>query len=31
MSPLTPPLPGQERETSFLRHEFVFERMIDAS
>jgi hypothetical protein len=31
MSPLTPPVPGHERETSFLKHEFVFERMIDAS
>jgi hypothetical protein len=30
MSPLTPPVPGHERETSFLKHEFVFERMIDA-
>lgn len=29
MSPLTPPAPGHERETSFLKHEFVFERTID--
>lgn len=29
MSPLTPPVPGHERATSFLKHEFVFERMID--
>jgi len=29
MSPLTPPVPGHERDTSFLQHEFVFERIID--
>ena len=29
MSPLSPPTPGHERETSFLKHEFVFERLID--
>jgi hypothetical protein len=29
MSPLVPPTPGHERETSFLKHEFVFERMVD--
>jgi hypothetical protein len=29
MSPLVPPTPGHERETSFLKHEFVFERLID--
>ena len=29
MSPLTPLAPGHERETSFLKHEFVFERMIE--
>lgn len=29
MSPLTPPVPGHERETSFLKHEFVFERIVD--
>ena len=28
MSPLIQPTPGHERETSFLKHEFVFERMI---
>jgi hypothetical protein len=28
VSPLVPPYPGHERETSFLKHEFVFERMI---
>jgi hypothetical protein len=28
MSALAPPYPGYERETSFLKHEFVFERMI---
>jgi hypothetical protein len=29
MSPLVPPMPGHERDTSFLKHEFVFERMTD--
>ena len=29
MSPLIPPVPGHERETSFLKHEFVFERIVD--
>ncbi len=29
MSPLVPAHPGAERDTSFLRHEFVFERMVD--
>ena len=29
MSPLIPPTPGHERETSFLKHEFLFERLID--
>jgi hypothetical protein len=29
MSPLIPPMPGHERDTSFLKHEFVFERLID--
>jgi hypothetical protein len=29
MSPLSPPTPGHERETSFLKHEFVFERMVE--
>ena len=27
MSPLVPPTPGHERDTSFLRHEFLFERL----
>lgn len=31
ISPLIPPMPGHERETSFLKHEFLFERMIDAA
>ena len=29
MSALTPPIPGHERDVSFLKHEFVFERMIE--
>lgn len=29
MSPLIPPTPGHERDTSFLKHEFLFERIID--
>lgn len=29
MSPLIPPIPGHERDTSFLKHEFVFERLVD--
>jgi hypothetical protein len=29
MSPLIPPVPGHERDTSFLKHEFVFERLIE--
>jgi hypothetical protein len=29
ISPLIPPYPGHERETSFLKHEFLLERMID--
>jgi len=29
MSPLNPPVPGRERETSFLKHEFVFERVVE--
>jgi hypothetical protein len=29
MSQLIPPYPGQERENSFMKHEFVFERMVD--
>lgn len=28
MSQLVPPTPGHERETSFLKHEFVFERLV---
>ncbi len=28
MSALIPPTPGHERETSFLKHEFVFERLV---
>jgi hypothetical protein len=28
MSPLIQPIPGHERDTSFLKHEFVFERII---
>ena len=31
MSPLIPPTPGHERDTSFLKHEFVFERMVELS
>lgn len=31
MSPLIPPVPGHERETSFLQHEFVFERIVDTA
>lgn len=31
MSALHPPLPGHEHDTSFLKHEFVFERMVDLS
>ena len=29
MSPLIPPTPGHERDTSFLKHEFLFERIIE--
>jgi hypothetical protein len=29
MSQLIPPVPGHERETSFLKHEFVFERIVE--
>ena len=29
VSPLVPPTPGHERETSFLKHEFVFERLVE--
>jgi hypothetical protein len=31
MSPLVPPVPGHERDTSFLKHEFVFERIVRSS
>jgi hypothetical protein len=31
MSALQPAAPGHERQTSFLKHEFLFERMIDAA
>lgn len=31
ISPLLPAFPGQERETSFLKHEFLFERLVDMS
>ena len=31
MSALHPPFPGSERDTSFLKHEFLFERMVDLS
>jgi hypothetical protein len=29
MSTLTPPIPGHEREVSFMKNEFVFERMVE--
>ena len=29
MSPLLPPAPGAERQVSYLKHEFVFERLVD--
>jgi hypothetical protein len=29
MSGLQPPIPGHERETSFLKHEFMFERIVE--
>ena len=29
MSPLLPAFPGHEHDTSFLKHEFVFERLVD--
>jgi hypothetical protein len=31
MSPLHPAPAGTERDTSFLKHEFVFERMVELS
>ena len=30
ISPLIPPYPGHERDTSFLKHECLLERMIDS-
>lgn len=29
LSTLTPPIPGHERDVSFLKHEFVFERTVE--
>lgn len=29
-SPLLPPAPGAERDVSYLKHEFIFERLVDA-
>lgn len=29
MSQLSAPVPGDERETSYLKHEFLFERLVD--
>ncbi len=29
MSQLVPPTPGHERETSYLKHEFLFEKLVD--
>jgi hypothetical protein len=31
VSPLVPAAPGHERETSFLKHEFVFERIVEVT
>ena len=31
MSALVPPMPGNERETSFLKHEFLFERLVETT
>lgn len=28
-SPLNPPMPGDERRVSYLKHEFIFEKLID--
>lgn len=28
-SPLLPPAPGAERQVSYLKHEFIFERLVD--
>ena len=30
MSPLIQPVPGHERDTSFLKHEYVFERLVES-
>ncbi|WP_163511463.1 hypothetical protein [Fodinicola acaciae] len=29
MSPLIPPYPGHEHDVSFLKHEFLFEKLVD--
>jgi len=29
LSPLLPPAPGSERQVSYLKHEFIFERLVD--
>ena len=31
VSPLQPPMPGSERRTSYLQHEFVFEKLVDVA
>jgi hypothetical protein len=31
MSALQPAAPGHERQTSFLKHEFLFERMVESA
>ncbi len=31
VSPLTPPVPGHERDSSFLKHEYVFVRSIPST
>jgi hypothetical protein len=31
VSPLTPPAPGAERRTSYLQHEFVFEKLVEVT
>ncbi len=31
MSPLLPAAAGQERQSSFLKHEFLFERLVEVS
>jgi hypothetical protein len=30
VSPLIAPVPGEERTTSFLKHEFIFEKLVEA-